>query len=131
MTDLVAPGEGIRAVLRATLTERMRARDADAVSAVRTALAAIDNAEAVPAPAEQRLTSGSSHVAVGAGATEVARQELSEEQMRAVVAAEADEFADLSRRLGESGASDPARRAFQQAAMLRFLLDAVAERRQD
>lgn len=122
------PGRGIRELLRATLTERMRARDTDAVSALRTALAAIDNAEAVPIEDEQRATGGSAHVVLTSGTAEVDRRELSEEQMRGLVAAEADDLAELSRRLGESGAADAARTAFEQAAHLRFLLDVAADR---
>lgn len=128
-----APSTGIRSLLRATLTERMRARDKDAVAAVRSALAAIDNAEAVPvssdAAAPGRSTGGSADVAtphVGVGAADVARRDLSEDDMRAVVAAEAQERADLSRRLGDAGASDAARVAFEQATTLRFLLDVAA-----
>lgn len=54
MTDRAAPGRAdgaqeIRAGLRRGLTAALKARDADAVAALRTAIAAIDNAEAVPA----------------------------------------------------------------------------------
>lgn len=135
MTDLLPPGRGIRALLRSTLTERMRARDRDAVSVLRVALAAIDNAEAVPVtdpPGAGAPTAGGSAgmatAHLGAGAAETTRRELTEEQMRALVATEADERAELSRQLGAQGASDAARVAFEQASTLRFLLDVAAER---
>lgn len=101
----------------------MRSRDTGAVAAVRTALAAIDNAEAVP-----QDTSGSATPVVLAkgGDAEVERRKLDEDGMRAIVAAEADEYADLSRRSGELGATDAARVAFEQATLLRFLLDVAA-----
>lgn len=124
MSHLTSEPRSIREVLRAGLTERMRARDTAAVSAIRNAIAAIDNAEAVPVDAEAQRTAGPV-VGVG-GASETSRAVLDEETMRALVTAEADEFADLSRRLGEAGASDGARTAFEQASLLRFLLDVAA-----
>src|SRR5690348_12624376 len=45
MTD----ADGLRASLRADLISAMKARDADTVTALRTAIAAIENAEAVEA----------------------------------------------------------------------------------
>ncbi|WP_226344226.1 hypothetical protein [Agilicoccus flavus] len=150
---LGASGDGIRALLTSTLRTRMRARDRDTVAVLRTALAAIDNAEAVPSPSPTRpdagsgepaaddpgrsgdvgdvapFTGGSAHVAtphLGVGAAEVARRDLTEEQMRALVAVEADERAALSRRLGELGSADAARTAAEQAAVLRALLDAAS-----
>lgn len=119
----------IRELLQATLTERMRARDRDTVSALRSALAAIANAEAVPVEQSGPAVATSADIAgaaVGLGAAEAPRRDLTEEQMRDLVAAEADERADLSRLLGEKGDSDGARRAFGQATALRFLLDRAA-----
>lgn len=117
---------GIRDLLRATLTERMRARDKASVAAVRSALAAIDNAEAVPSGDVGPMCGGSGDVAtpaLGVGAAEAQRRTLTEDDMRALVAVEADERAQLSRQLGENGASEPAREAFEQATLLRLLLD--------
>lgn len=128
MSDLLPPGDDIRSLLRATLTERMRARDRDAVNALRSALAAIDNAEAVPAPSDTPVDGGSAHLAVPGGPAEAERRELSQERMRDLVAAQAQEFVQMSRQFGESGMSEPARVAFEQAAHLRFLLDVVADR---
>ena len=64
----------LRDALRRDLASAMKAREPDAVSALRTAIAAIDNAEAVPAPDERAATT-SGHIAgarAGLGAAEAA-----------------------------------------------------------
>ncbi len=79
MTPEPAPGpaddaQALRAALRAGLVTALKARDTDAVTALRTAIAAIDNAQAAPAPA-----AASAHIAgarSGAGYTEAARRQL-------------------------------------------------------
>jgi uncharacterized protein YqeY len=84
----------MQARLRVALKTAMKARDAAAVNALRTALAAIDNAEAVavPAPATGPLVEGViAGAAAGVGATEVARRELTEDAVVAIVTAEVDE----------------------------------------
>lgn len=86
---------GLRERLRAALLSARKARDATAVSALRTALAAIDNAEAVAPPAQAAgVEAQSEHIAGTAGplgSGEAARAELTEDAMRAIVAAEVDE----------------------------------------
>lgn len=74
--------EPIRERLKIGLKAAMKARQHEVVSVLRSALSAIDNAEAVPLDA--------SMVAVVGKLNEVARKELSEEQMRAIVQTEAD-----------------------------------------
>lgn len=69
----------LRDQLQSRLRTAMRSRDRATVSALRGALGAIDNAEAVPVPEG------------GAGTTEVPRRELTETEVRAVIRAEADE----------------------------------------
>jgi uncharacterized protein YqeY len=77
--------------LRAALVPAMRARDAVAVSALRSALAAIANAEAVDVPTptvELRSVATSRNVAgalVGVGAGEVVRRQLSDDDVRRIV----------------------------------------------
>ena len=53
----------MRARLRQDLTAAMKARDAVAVTALRSAIAAIDNAEAVEVPGEPTAPVGSEHFA--------------------------------------------------------------------
>jgi len=98
---------GLRDALRRDLARAMKAREPDTVAALRTAIAAIDNAEAVPAPATSQATN-STHFAgarAGVGAGEVARRELSDDQQRAILReqvtgylTEADRYATLGQR---------------------------------
>lgn len=79
--------------MRAALTAALRARDPVAVAALRSALSALANATAVPAPSSPGV-SGDAHFAgsvVGLGAAEVARRELTPAEAAAVVRAEVDE----------------------------------------
>lgn len=82
----------MRATMRADLKTALKARDKVTVATLRTALAAIDNAEAVAAVEPDAV--GSQHIGgavVGVGAAEVARRELSPEDIRDIVAAEVAE----------------------------------------
>jgi len=77
----------LRHALRRDLAMAMKAREPDAVAALRAAIAAIDNAEAIPAP-EARQAATSSHIAgarAGLGAAEAARRDLSDSDQRAVL----------------------------------------------
>jgi hypothetical protein len=77
----------LRAAMRHDLVSAMKARQPDAVAALRAAIAAIDNAEAVPAPEAGRVTT-SSHIAgarAGLGAAEAARRDLSDSEQRAIL----------------------------------------------
>ena len=81
-----------RTRLRDALLAARKDRDAARISALRSALSAIDNAETpddadVDAPASETIAGG----VVGLGAAEVARRELSDEQIRALLRAEVDE----------------------------------------
>jgi hypothetical protein len=80
-----------RTTLRDALMAARKDRDATRVAALRSALSAIDNAEAV----EARLDTSSSGTIAGAvaglGAAEVARQELPDAQIRELLRAEVDE----------------------------------------
>ena len=85
----------LRASLRSRLTLAMRQRDREAVAVLRNAIAAIENAEAVPSPHPEGPggTSATSSTlvagaAVGVGATEAQRRVLGAAAERAVVAAE-------------------------------------------
>ena len=75
--------------LRAALVPAMRAKDTVALTALRSALAAIADAEAVDASTVERLSvTTSGHVAgavTGIGAGEVARRQLSDDDVRRIV----------------------------------------------
>jgi len=113
----------LRARLRAALLAARKARDAAAVSALRTALSAIDNAEAVAPPAQAAdVDAQSEHIAGTAGplgSGEAVRAELSEDDVRAIVAAEIED-----RRAAAAGYE--ARGETARAAELRAEADVLA-----
>ena len=116
MTD--SDDGGIRGVLRRHLRERMVARDRPAVQAIRSAVAAIENAEAQP-------TDGSSATEQLLGAStsaDVARRVVSDEEARAVVVAEIDELDAAARHHRSIGRSDSAVTIEGQADLLRQIL---------
>ncbi|MFI1096811.1 hypothetical protein [Streptomyces sp. NPDC020917] len=102
----------------------MRARDKVAVSALRSALATLDNAEAVPVDESALRGVALEQSPVGAGATEAARRELGEDEVTAVVRAEADERLDAAAQLTAPAHADHATRLRAEAAVLLSLLDA-------
>src|SRR5215208_2892581 len=86
--------EDIRARMRRGLVDAMKARDQQAVAALRSTLARIDNAEALDA--EPALYSGEGHPAVagsvlGVGAADVDRRVLMPEEMAALVRDDVEE----------------------------------------
>jgi hypothetical protein len=89
----VGPPDDIRTRLRLALGVALKARDAGVVSALRSAMGAISNAEAV-APAARPAETGSAHFAgtvAGLGAGEAQRHLLTEADAAAIVRQEAAE----------------------------------------
>ncbi len=89
-----------RTRLREALQSARKDRDATRVSALRSELSAIDNAETpagarVDAPSSGTIAGG----VVGLGAAEVARRELSDEQIRGSIRAEIDERLSAARQV--------------------------------
>jgi uncharacterized protein YqeY len=81
-----------RTTLRDALLAARKTRDSTRVSALRSAISAIDNAETpdgarVDAPSSGTIAGG----VVGLGAAEVARRELSDAQIRSLLHGEVDE----------------------------------------
>jgi uncharacterized protein YqeY len=113
--------EALRHRLHAALRIAMKERDSLAVQTLRTALAAIDTAEAVPVPprADTRPTdspiAGARH---GAGAGDVPRQELSEGDVRAIVRAEIDDLLAHAEEYHGLGEPERASRLRAQAELL-------------
>ncbi|MET7682360.1 hypothetical protein [Streptomyces sp. NPDC005423] len=100
----------------------MRARDKAAVSALRSTLAALDNAEAVPADETQLRGVALEQSPVGVGTTEAARRELSEDDVVDVVRAEATERLEVAAQFTAPAHADRAARLRAEAAvLLRFL----------
>ena len=84
----------MRAGLRHALTAALKSRDAIAVSALRSAIAAIDNAEAVDVRADGAGPATSEYIAgasEGAGSAEVPRRVLTEAEVEEVIRGQIDE----------------------------------------
>ncbi|HET8594316.1 MAG TPA: hypothetical protein VFM07_03645 [Intrasporangium sp.] len=91
MSQSPADRRDLRAALRTELKQAMRDRNRHHVAAYRIALAAIDNAEAVPLGSEHHAKAIETS-AVGVGASEVSRRELSHDDIHDLVRGEADEL---------------------------------------
>jgi uncharacterized protein len=115
----------VRERLRAALPPALKARDAVAVAALRSALAAIDNAEAVEGAPAPRPGAGDAPVAgavVGLGAAEAERRRLTGAQMDAIVRAEVAEREAAARAYERAGRHEPAERLRAEAGVLSALL---------
>ncbi|UMG93939.1 hypothetical protein [Nocardioides sp. TF02-7] len=86
MTSPHPQPDPLRAALRERLTRARLDRDRAVTAALRSALAALENAEAVPV-ADRPLVAGSAHVAgaVGPGAAEADRRELDAAEEQAIL----------------------------------------------
>src|SRR5436190_23310647 len=114
----------LRLRMRQALPEAMRARDKAAVSALRATLAALDNAEAVPAEEAEIRGMALEQSPVGAGTTEAARRELSEHNVVDIVRGEAAERLEFAAQLTAPAHADRAARLHAEATvLLRFLDD--------
>jgi hypothetical protein len=117
----MADEAALRARLRRALTNAMKQRDPTAVTALRTALSAIDNSEAVARP-EPPSDDGSGAIAGavhGVGRSEALRRNLTEGEILDVVVDQIDErdhAADEYERLGQF---DRANLLRDEAAVLR------------
>lgn len=112
----------MRTDLRRDLTVALKARDRVAVTALRSALAAIDNAEAVADDRLGRGIAGHGHVAgsaVGVGAAEVERRELTEADLRAIVSEEVQDRSVAAEGYEQAGRHDRAERLRAEADVLR------------
>jgi uncharacterized protein len=114
-----------RATLRDALLAARKDRDAARVSALRSALSAIDNAETpdnarVDAPSSGTIAGG----VVGLGAAEVARRVLSDEQVRSLLLGEIDERLAAAKEI-EASHTERAATLRTEAAVLSDLLGDV------
>ena len=106
------PAETLRSRLRYDLRAAMKAQERDEMSALRSLIAAIDNAEAAD-EASPVLPPSSEHVAggvVGLGAGEAERRRLSERDLQRVIEAELWERDAQAERLTLLGRVDDASR---------------------
>ena len=111
----------MRASLRDDLKAALKARDRVATAALRSALAAIDNAEAVPADHRLDSVTGSEHVAgaaIGLGAAEAERRHLTEADLRSIVENEVQERSVAAEEYEQLGRNDVAERLRAEAEVL-------------
>jgi uncharacterized protein YqeY len=111
----------IRERLRRALPAAMKARDTTAVTALRTAIAAIDNAESV----DTTLTPTSGPIAgavTGLGAGEAARRQLSEDEMVALIQAEVGAREAAAADCDQAGQAEHGAQLRAEAAVLTGLL---------
>lgn len=99
----------VRAGLQAGLRLSMRARDAGATRALRSALAAISNAEAVSATGTGGVSGGPiAGAATGLGAGDVARRSLSDDDIEAILREEIAERVEAAAEYDRHGHADRA-----------------------
>jgi uncharacterized protein YqeY len=119
---------GLEARLRGALTEARKSRDATAVSALRSAIAAVDNAGAVAAPRDSPTTfEAASRIAGTAGGPETAevpRRELSPGDVRALLEAEVEERRTVAETYDDHGQGDRAAILREEAEVIARLLSA-------
>jgi uncharacterized protein len=126
VTPEIVPGpaddaRALRAALRQGLTAALKARDPDALAALRTAIAAIDNAEAVPVPGRRLPPATSAHIAgarSGPGSTEAARQRLEAGELRDILRGQVAEYTSEADRYDALGQADAAQRLRRRARVL-------------
>ena len=125
MTPEPAPGQApsgqtVRATLRHGLTTALKARDAEALAALRTAIAAIDNAEAIATTDTQRpVTSADiAGASSGVGSTEAVRRSLNSGQLRDIMREQIAEYAREADRYDALGRPDAADRLRYRAGIL-------------
>jgi uncharacterized protein YqeY len=110
----------VRKILRRDLTAALKARDRVAIAALRSALAAIENADAAPADHPIPRTVESEHIAgsvVGLGA-EVEPRHLTEPDLRAIVETEVHERSIAAIGYEQAGHNDLAQRLRSEAEVL-------------
>lgn len=111
----------MRETLRAGLTAAIKARDRTAIAALRSALAAIDNAGAVPQEPSSGTVPGTEHVAgsaIGVGTSEVAPRHLGDAELRSIVEQEVYERLAAAAQYDQLGNGDAAARLRAEAEVL-------------
>jgi len=123
----VASLGGVRSRLRRDLTGGLKGRDHVRVVALRSAIAAIDNAEAIDVSDAPPRETSSEHVAgasVGVGSAEAERRLLSDADVNAIIRAQVDERSQAAQQYEKLGRSDVAERLRREADVLRAYVPA-------
>jgi uncharacterized protein len=115
----------VRSRLRQDLTAALKARDVSTANALRSAIAAIENAEAVDTNGPEPRRASSEHIAgatAGAGSSDVQRRELSDADVIAVIRLQVQERAEAAGVFEQLGEMKQAERLRHEAAVLRKYL---------
>jgi uncharacterized protein YqeY len=111
----------MRTSLRDDLKAALKARNRVATTALRSALAAMENAESVPADRPLDSSTGNEHVAgaaTGLGAADVERRQLTEADLRSIVENEMRERSVAADEYEQIGRTDLAERLRAEAEVL-------------
>lgn len=120
---LFQPPGSVREALSSALTAAMKRRDTVAVAALRSALGAIANAEAVDQSTTGIAPAGAKEqAAVGVAAADAPRRELTPEQQRTLVQGEIAALDSAAAEYHCFGSHDRGERLLAQAAVLRAVL---------
>jgi uncharacterized protein YqeY len=115
----ITPDAPLRARLHDNLAAAMKTGDRAAVSALRSALSAIDNAEAVAPPGEQVVGDGPiAGARAGPGVTDVPRRELSSSDIADIIRAEIADRQAAADLYAERAEPERAERLRAEAAVL-------------
>jgi len=109
---------GLRRRLGESLKVAINARDAAAVAALRSAMSAVDNAEAVDRSQAPPPTKTVGDVRLGVGSGEVARRELSEQDVVEILLSEVKEREAAAAEYERLGRAEHAGRLRAEAAAL-------------
>lgn len=124
----MTPAQQWRDRLRESLLSARKSRDTTRVTAVRSALSAIDNAETPQADHTDTRIGGAIAGAVsGVGATEAARRALSDAEIRGLIQAEVDERLTAADEYIANGRHERASDLQSQAAVLARVLSQTPE----
>jgi hypothetical protein len=117
--------QALRATLHNDLTTAVKARDTHAKAALRTAIAAIDNAEALPAPGTNPPTISADIAGAGSGpgSTEAARRHLGASEVRKILRGLITEFTLEADRYDSLGQASAAEQLLRQARVLEAYLE--------
>jgi uncharacterized protein YqeY len=114
----VSVNPSLRQRLRDALPDAIRARDGVTVAALRSTLAALDNAEAVDRPAGPGDSLAIERTPIGVGAAEVERRLLTDETVERIVRAEVTEREAAASQYDRAGRAERAARLRAEAAVL-------------
>jgi uncharacterized protein YqeY len=120
----------MRELLTSELQQALRDRDTAAVAALRSALAAIGNAEAVPGSLPNPPGPGAGPIAgavIGLGAGEAARHVLSDDEVAAIVRAEIEERQAAAVQYRDGGHEARAGQLLREADVLTAVLARAGE----